>query len=1344
MKKLLSILGLLVACSAFGASHCVLPSGSGSQSGADWNNAYSGLPTTLVRGDTYYIGAGSYPAYTFNTALSGSTLITVQRATVASHGTATGWNNTFDGQVTFAYSLSFSTGFWLLDGQTGSNFLFSSYGFVVAQPASCTTSTQHYVTLGTVDSVTVRYMAVRCCGASFDAEKYVFYNTIGSSLTDATFSHCYAENMQGLVYLVGASNITTEFCYTTNAFNSSTHHGEVWDFIALGLTAPNQNITVRYCNAADGTGTGTMIANDSGPDTWAINGLKVYGNIFRNGNGGNGIIGCTTRAAMCNAQIYNNTFVGGSAPYWIDAAQSGSDSTVVGISTNNVATNNIVYNRSATIGDFGATPWGHDYNYYVSATSVPTEPNGATTSSNPFLNAGAFDFHVVTAGPNGFTLPSPYTTDPDGVTRGSSGWTRGAYQYVGNAPYITVQPQNQTVLVGANATFSVIASGTPTLTYQWSLNGANIAGATTSSYTTNAVVIGANGISYTVGVTNSFGGVLSSAAVLTVNQPAASLTNIYVAPNGLVSNTGATTNSPWPLAYALSNSGTNTTIFMMDGNYTSASGFLFSSSYQTLVAINKWRAVITNCAGGTYCLNLLPQFSNIVVRGVQFACNQNAIENQGNFNTFQDLWCHDTGYGFPATQAQSALELKGQYNVVERCLMERNGTNDVPFNHGVYLAGSNSVVRACVIRNNGGHGIQLYYSGNPITGNQVLDNIVYGNLDNSGGGSQFIWECDVGGDSWSSNTICGNVFFDNTANADNNYPVEISTLGKAYVTNNIIISTGTGVLNPGGSATIYGDYNLAPRALSIAGAHDVISATISSYFVSTNTGLYWLASGSPARSAALGLTQTNWFSTTTASRTDIGPVDYAAGLTTDVRVLDPSPSGGADYWTNITSGGVAPSITTQPVGTNIQVSQSFTLSVANSGTPPFNYQWLRGATVVQNGTAQSFTRPNAQTNDTGSYSVIVTNVFGTVTSSSVTVNVTNPAVPIMAISPATLNFGVQATNTINLLSFNVQNVGSGNLSFTASTVPPYSIVSGGTNTALVAGGVQPVTVQYTPIAPSSLTPDTNVVSVTNVSLGGTTNVNLTGIAYTLQNPTNLSMTAATILYGFVNSTTGTIYQPFFRSISQNSGVAYLGFSLPNQWTNAYLEGYIETTNSPNGFYVAIDTAPSYIGGINLWVISNALPAGLNLFPVTWFGTTNTVPVNYTNSWNLAAGPHYVQVNGWTANTLLGNMLLTQQAPTFPIPPNITVQPVAQTVLAGTPVTFTVAATGTLPLAYQWNFNGSPISGANQTAYSIVYPLPSDNGQYSCTVTNIAGATPSFPATLVVTNGTVAHVKIHIH
>lgn len=83
-------------------------------------------------------------------------------------------------------------------------------------------------------------------------------------------------------------------------------------------------------------------------------------------------------------------------------------------------------------------------------------------------------------------------------------------------PSISIQPQDQTTRLGRTAQFSVSATGTPTLFYQWRKNGANISGATTRTYRTPPTTLEDNGSIFAVTVTNSAGSVTSSNAVLTV------------------------------------------------------------------------------------------------------------------------------------------------------------------------------------------------------------------------------------------------------------------------------------------------------------------------------------------------------------------------------------------------------------------------------------------------------------------------------------------------------------------------------------------------------------------------------------------------------------------------------------------------------------------------------------------------------------------------------------------------------------------------------------------------------------------------------------------------------------
>jgi Immunoglobulin domain len=84
------------------------------------------------------------------------------------------------------------------------------------------------------------------------------------------------------------------------------------------------------------------------------------------------------------------------------------------------------------------------------------------------------------------------------------------------APVISSQPQAQNITTGSTATFTVAATGTTPLSYQWSKSGTAIAGATGASYTTPAAALTDSGASFTVSVSNAAGQVASSAAALTV------------------------------------------------------------------------------------------------------------------------------------------------------------------------------------------------------------------------------------------------------------------------------------------------------------------------------------------------------------------------------------------------------------------------------------------------------------------------------------------------------------------------------------------------------------------------------------------------------------------------------------------------------------------------------------------------------------------------------------------------------------------------------------------------------------------------------------------------------------
>ena len=117
-------------------------------------------------------------------------------------------------------------------------------------------------------------------------------------------------------------------------------------------------------------------------------------------------------------------------------------------------------------------------------------------------------------------------------------------------PAITAQPTNLVVVAGANASFSVTASGTLPLSYQWQFNGAGVTGATGTSLALTSVQP-TNAGSYTVVVTNTAGSVTSAVAVLTVLVPpaiSAQPTNLSVVA-GANAGFSVTASGTLPLSY---------------------------------------------------------------------------------------------------------------------------------------------------------------------------------------------------------------------------------------------------------------------------------------------------------------------------------------------------------------------------------------------------------------------------------------------------------------------------------------------------------------------------------------------------------------------------------------------------------------------------------------------------------------------------------------------------------------------------------------------------------------------------------------------------------------------------
>lgn len=145
----------------------------------------------------------------------------------------------------------------------------------------------------------------------------------------------------------------------------------------------------------------------------------------------------------------------------------------------------------------------------------------------------------------GISSPVDLAASPDGglyyLARGSSGSSGVVYRIEyggGESPAISTQPASQTVTLGGSVTFSVRASGTPPLSYQWQRNGANISGANAADYTIPSTAASDDGVRLRVVVSNNAGSVTSAEAVLTVTSNQRPTANILLPAEGTLYSGG--------------------------------------------------------------------------------------------------------------------------------------------------------------------------------------------------------------------------------------------------------------------------------------------------------------------------------------------------------------------------------------------------------------------------------------------------------------------------------------------------------------------------------------------------------------------------------------------------------------------------------------------------------------------------------------------------------------------------------------------------------------------------------------------------------------------------------------
>ncbi len=421
------------------ASHYVRAGATGANNGADWSNAYTSLPISFVRGDTYYIADGTYAeSHNLNTPISGTAVITIKKATVADHGTSTGWVDSYgDGQVVFNNGFTFATSYWVLDGVTGGGpgQWESNFGFFINMPASGGQDATFRFGNG-VTSITVQHVDVYGRGRLYGYDTDIFYIT--DPISNLTIRYCFLRDTSRTMILTWpakANGILIEF--TKFSRNGPAEHREAWS------AGPDDNVVVRYNLFEDifGTGVIAIVNNIGDAANW-----EIYGNVFyHTGKITDGIIntglivnrydagGSPIAVSATNWKVYNNTIANirnGSFTTAIDAEQF----------TNYTVYNNIWYNNNGISGANGTTG---DYNWFYANNSNNTSgAHDIVGSANPFQDTSPWltGNWTLKTGIPGYNLGQPYGSDYLGKTRGADGaWDRGALEF-GSAGNVTPPP----------------------------------------------------------------------------------------------------------------------------------------------------------------------------------------------------------------------------------------------------------------------------------------------------------------------------------------------------------------------------------------------------------------------------------------------------------------------------------------------------------------------------------------------------------------------------------------------------------------------------------------------------------------------------------------------------------------------------------------------------------------------------------------------------------------------------------------------------------------------------------------------------------------------------------------
>jgi len=456
-----------------------------------------------------------------------------------------------------------------------------------------------------------------------------------------------------------------------------------------------------------------------------------------------------------------------------------------------------------------------------------------------------------------------------------------------------------------------------------------------------------------------------------------------------------------------------------------------------------------------------------------------------------------------------------------------------------------------------------------------------------------------------------------------------------------------------------------------------------------------------------------------------------------------------------------PQIIAQPQGQSVVAGQNATLAVTTRGLAPLSYQWRFNGTKLSGATLSSYTRTNAQFAHSGNYDVIVTNAYGAVTSQIALVTVT--------LSPVTqtlwqdnfdantaANWVMNRSSSDSRVTFNYVYAAVGIPSAPNST---NSTTRGVKLEANVSQGVV-AAINISPVGQSfggdyRLRFDLwmNQNGPFPAGGNGSTQHGTAGLG-TAGNKVQWSGAGSTA-DGYWFAADGEGQASDTSTTAMNDCGAFSGTTYYAAASGVYAAGTASNSRgNGNSYYASTfpggQTAPAtqqaaypqQTGGLAVGTIGFAWRDviisksgdtvewsidGLKIATIT--GATLTSSNIFIGLWDSFAS---LSDNTNLSFAVFDNVRVERVVTN--IPPYLTAQPQAQTVSQGNSATFCVAAAGTLPLNYQWRFNGSNIAGATKSCYTRSNVQTNDAGTYSVVVANLAGSiTNSIILTVLCTN-----------